>query len=855
MAAIEQDILGWAQARPDWQRNLLKRIARGEAVTDDDIDALAHAIVENRVTLELPELSLADLPAGTAGGDTVQLVSIGNLAHVNALLEGQTLTFGGVGLTVIYGDNGSGKSGYARLAKEVVGARHQEPVLPDAFASSTGSQSAEIAYTLNGTRTEGVWPDIAESALNQAHFYDEACGDDYLDRDTELAYRPSVLSLLDTLIFYVDAVRGSVDELIKENESRALIRPALPAGSSAESFLDSLSAKTTKATLDNALAVPAEAKILHADLVKEEARLKTSDPAKEKMRLVQAAGHLNALADTLGVIEAALSPARAEELLQLQAEASSLRSAAQEVSRTSFAEEPLVGVGSDAWRALWQAAEKYSVELAYPNEGFPATSDEHVCVLCQQPLQAAGQDRLRRFHQFVHNDVATRAQVAETQFHTAVEDLNAIELDSIECKAAIDFLAAKDKTLADSLTAALETAKIALTRIGKRLSGEASKPWIPLEAVEIEGLRKRGADLATKATLIDETAFAKALTDCQNTLRELEGQISISAARGDIEKEIARLATLEDLRKILSKITTQGITTKSNDLARTYVTDAVKDQFIRESERLRLKHVILGDKGGSKGRLLHKPALLGATTSSPRQVLSEGEQTAAGLAGFFTEIQFDATKSALILDDPISSLDHYRRGSAAKRIVEFAADRQVVVFTHDLVFLGELVREAEENEVKLTERAIERNGAAQPGVIVNGLPWKASDAKTRIGELRAELDRLRNAQATMSADEYSEAAQKWGGRLSQTWERLVRSEVVNKVVVAGEVRPKMFRVIANITKEDDADFQAGYAASSRWATRHDPSEEVNFTPPTPDELEAEYVRIKEWRERLKKYGA
>jgi wobble nucleotide-excising tRNase len=34
------------------------------------------------------------------------------------------------------------------------------------------------------------------------------------------------------------------------------------------------------------------------------------------------------------------------------------------------------------------------------------------------------------------------------------------------------------------------------------------------------------------------------------------------------------------------------------------------------------------------------------------QVLSEGEQTALGLAGYFTEAHFDDSKSALVLDDP-----------------------------------------------------------------------------------------------------------------------------------------------------------------------------------------------------------
>ena len=43
--------------------------------------------------------------------------------HVNALAPDQRLTLHRVGLTIIYGDNGSGKSGYARILKKVCRAR------------------------------------------------------------------------------------------------------------------------------------------------------------------------------------------------------------------------------------------------------------------------------------------------------------------------------------------------------------------------------------------------------------------------------------------------------------------------------------------------------------------------------------------------------------------------------------------------------------------------------------------------------------------------------------------------------------------------------------------------------------
>lgn len=857
MDSIEQDILKWVKGRPDWQRNLLKRIARGEAIDDAYIASVAQAIVDEKVTLEAPELAAADLPTGTAGGNTVQLESIGELKFVNALLDDQTLTFGATGVTVIYGDNGSGKSGYARLVKNVVGARHHEEILPDAFASSTGTQSAQITYSLGGTATTEAWPGLLEPALNQAHFYDEACGNDYLDRDTELAYRPSVLTLLDELIVHVDAVRAAIDAMIRTNEAEALVPPTVQPGTRVDAFLKSLSATTTKQEIDQALILPAEPKVVQAELVKEEARLKTTDPAKEKQRLLSAGTRIEALADHFETVGTKLSSARGDAMLAMQTAATTLRAAATEASKTSFADEPLAGVGSGTWRALWQAAENYSVAEAYPGHDFPVTGEGHVCVLCQQPLQTDAAERLRRFHQFVHNDVAKRAKAAEDAFNGAIEDLKALEVTSEETTEAIGFLATEDKVFADSLTAALETAKQAKTRIGERLREESEEGWIELVAVDLNDLRLRANDLKTKANAIDEVAFSRTLEDCKAKLAELEGLMAIAAARSGVEKEVERLIAHAALKKIQPTITTQPISVESGKLARAYVTDRVKDHFVRESERLKLEHVVLGDQGSPKGKLRHKPALLGASNSSPKAVLSEGEQTAAGLAGFFTEVEFDDTKSAVILDDPMSSLDHERREKVARRIVEIANDRQVIVFTHDLIFLGEIVKASDELGVTLTERAIERNGARKPGQVIDGYPWKAKDAKQRIADLQVELDRIKKNQTDMTADDYERATSEWAGKLSETWERIVRSEVAFKLVDRGttNVQPKMFRIAAKITDADNTDFQSGYGATSKWARRHDKSEETNFMAPTADEMQAELDRIKAWRERVSKYGA
>src|SRR3546814_17098979 len=79
-------------------------------------------------------------------------------------------------------------------------------------------------------------------------------------------------------------------------------------------------------------------------------------------------------------------------------------------------------------------------------------------------------------------------------------------------------------------------------------------------------------------------------------------------------------------------------------------------------------------------------------------VLSEGEQSCVALAAFLTELATAQHKSALVFDDPVTSLDHRWREKVADRLVEESATRQIIVFTHDMVFVNDLhdkaVREA-----------------------------------------------------------------------------------------------------------------------------------------------------------------
>jgi hypothetical protein len=316
------------------------------------------------------------------------------------------------------------------------------------------------------------------------------------------------------------------------------------------------------------------------------------------------------------------------------------------------------------------------------------------------------------------------------------------------------------------------------------------------------------------------------------------------------------LAERQKLEKAKRLTDTSGITRKSSELTDAHVTVLVRDRFIRESDRLQLERIELKNMGGKKGRLTHQPSLLGAVGRQPvQEVLSEGEQTALGLAGFFTEAYFDESRSALVLDDPVTSLDHVRRARVANRLAELSADRQVVVFTHDLTFVGDLAASAARRNVPFAERGIQRRGGKVPGLAVEEHPWKAKDVGRRLQELDQLLARIKKDRGTWNQDDYEKECAEWAGKLSETWERLVNLEIVYPLVDPGtsHIHPKMFRVLAKITAADDQEFQDSYARCSEWARRHDKSQGTNYVPPEPSELEGELALVRAWFARVKKY--
>jgi len=845
-----EDVLDWIATRPWWQQCALARIASGEKIDENEYEEIAKSMfAEPPVAPDGGWLASVTAPQN-ANDEPVRIISVKGVANVNQLAENQELTFAPDGLTVVYGNNGSGKSGYARILQSMVRARHRADILPDVFAESPGEQSGQVTFLIAQTEHTSLLGSTADPALGRVALYDEHCGDTYLNSEAEISYRPSAVQLLDDLSTVTAGVRRVIDGWKTEKGVPGALPVVTDLGSAA-TFLRALTAKTTDAEIAATTACPHDVDQKLSSQVEEVARLRTADPAQEKQKLLRTADALNLVADHLSGLDRSFGSAVHEKLKGLRESAKAAQEAADAASLTTFGDEPLAGIGSPVWKALWQAAEKYSL-VVYPGHDFPHADDGAVCVLCQQSLDGGGAARLKRFHEFVSDTTAKDAESAKKELEAVLAALGRQPVESQPVAVAIAAVEQSEPGFAarvQSLFDAFRARQAAM--IADKQPADVSV------AADITALTAQEKSLRDKAGSIDAADFAEHLAQAQTEENRLRDQIAMRDGKPQIESERARLLEYTVLNDKFSETNTRAITDKVGELTKKYVTEEARDRFTRETDRLELERVTFKATRSRQGTgLLHKADFLNARAGARLgEVLSEGEQTALGFAGFLTEVHFDTSKSALVFDDPVSSLDHMRREAVASRIIDLAGERQVIVFTHDIAFTMVLRKTAEAADVPFATRGIERKRKIGPGFTTLKHPWTAQDAAQRVDTLRQEVAALRRDEEGMSDPDYQRATEEIAGHMSQTWERII-SQVLAEPLVdyrTLEVRVGKLRVIGRVTPADIKTYDDSYSRISGWASRHDPHPELNYTPPSVDTLKAEIEVLDTWLKSVKKY--
>lgn len=174
----------------------------------------------------------------------VRLLAVADVRNINRLAAAQKLVIEPLGVTCVYGDNGAGKTGYGRILRQVCQARGPSAVLRgNVFETAHGTPSAEVAYTVNDgpeARLRISGSAIPASPLRHFSIFDSGAASALVEQETDTAFRPFGLDLLDRFIATCDAVSGKLGIEIQKSAVPALRVEDFPDTTAAGKFVRQL---------------------------------------------------------------------------------------------------------------------------------------------------------------------------------------------------------------------------------------------------------------------------------------------------------------------------------------------------------------------------------------------------------------------------------------------------------------------------------------------------------------------------------------------------------------------------------------------------------------------------------------
>ncbi len=688
MKDLTSKIKEWAQERREWQQEALRRLWGSQSLSDADIEELTELCKKphglSDTTIEVKALGET---VGESSVEDVLLKSITHNGNVNALAAGQKILFG-KNLTVVYGENGAGKSGYARILKSACRARGTEEIIGNVLSGEApGVPSATISLSVQGEERSTEWhDDQPEPLLNNVSVFDSSCAVVYLKDKTDVAYRPFGLDLFDKLSSACNEVRANLEKE-KRTLERLIALPELPPGTKAATSLSNLSSLTEIKLIRTLLELDEKEENRRKELKTQLQTLAEADPDKAIKELELRAGRVQALAKRVAQIESFLPQTKLKTLAENLSQEASAREALSDLKREAFSTQPLPGTGTEEWLQLWKAAERFSKSQAYVSQPFPVSLPEEHCLLCQQKLGDEGKTRLEGFAEFLASSLSQRASElrASTEdicagfkaisFDGVEETIGELKLESEELGGAVEEMATRWGSICERVAMVSDPSAVP--------SGEEVPSNLSNEIEQVaENLIARAAELS-KA--MDPEQKKQLLSDS----RELEARKLALDKFDAYEEEVDRLKRLAAYELALKDTNTNRITRKSAEFTRETVTKKLIEGFKAEIDSLKFRHieVELQEAGGGRGSLYHKLALKRNSGVTVAKVVSEGEARCLAVAAFFAELATGGAGAPIVFDDPVSSLDHVWRERIANRLVKESSTRQVIVFTHDIVFL------------------------------------------------------------------------------------------------------------------------------------------------------------------------
>lgn len=870
MSAVPQ-IVAWANEELQaWLRDAVRRLLITHELSDGDrkeLLTMAKAAAGLPVVGIIPaprEPVLGEVPGAPAESKPVVLQAIEDLRGVNLIEDGARLPLAHSGLTIVYGQNGAGKSGFARVLKRACRARDKdERILSNVFSDKKGvNPSAKIRLTVNGKPDQILdWKEGAVLApiLANVSVFDARCARIIVDEKNEFQYLPYGADVFEKLAALVAWVQ---ETFIAERPTPPVVNDsAIGPDTDAGCWLGAIAGSTSDAALEKATTWTPEREQAFLESKKHLALLEAGDVTKEVERLRFLGQRLQSLTTKADNVATGLSEDVEKSVTQSVNDVIEKQKASEIIAAEASKAEPLPDVGtSSAWRTLYQAAKDFSVNNAYPGKPFPNIEDDALCVLCLQPIQEEAKERFARFQKFMESTIereldASKLRVVEIRGKIVRCDVPGIDIYDAVVQDGRHF----DGNLAEAVPAYFTAYAERKAQLLVNIDGlsENAVPKIPADistaiTAVIQAVQDR-AEALKEASKPDEIEKLRKSVAQETAWRALANRnTDVRARRDGLRLETRYTAAYKALRPT-------GITVKGRDIVNATLTPALIASLNAELDALNWNRSPIEIKAeGRDGTTRVQFQLGGAKAIGDARltdVLSEGEQRALAIAGFLAEVKATGNRQPIVFDDPVSSLDHIFIQRVAMRLAKEGLERQVIVFTHDLALLVELADAVDSlalNGSPVAVQVITVSRMEKPGVATVGHPWEGAKTKERANQLLGELVQFKDLQVTNKA-EYNNRAACLYARLREAWESLVERDLLGAVVARyrSSIQTQTLWGIA-VENSDVFRIDAAMSKASKFMVGHDTSLHISADRPGPTEAAQDIEELRTFANDLNK---
>jgi hypothetical protein len=571
--------------------------------------------------------------------------------------------------------------------------------------------------------------------------------------------------------------------------------------------------------------------------------LQSKSPAEAIAQLTEAKSDLLMLEQRLAEAYAALGDDKRTVYRRQAADAAAKAKQAAEEGAESFKRAFFKGIGSPEWREFLTAARSLA---EVESDGYPREEDH--CLLCYRPLDADSAALIHRFWGFLASPALREAEQARAIVDRSAKSLTALQLTFFSAdtrvRGHVTRLSPELAKQVEELVAALDADRTAIAALLSAGGGEiaaAAFGNVSIGVTELETQidgdigRLRGQSVADALKALEAE---RVLLRHRQVLSQLLPQIETFLADARWAKKAAGAP-----RRSLNP---RHLTDKETELFRTVIADGYRKRLGEECQALDCVLPVELSARGERGQTIRSLVIKGG--HRPNEILSEGEQRAVALADFLTEVCLNPANAGIILDDPVNSQDHQRKECIAERLVREAKARQVIVFTHDLVFLTKLAGAAEDIGAEMLTHWVERDGDGRPGqVSLDDCPATTPQYRST-GKAKKTLGEAKMAAGSKRV----QLIQRGMGESRRTIEEIIPHFLLKQVVNRWTDRI-MVTGLKNINWDDAlvADIIKTYEDISAYIEGHSHTEEKAGGPPEPKDLEDMIGRVEELIKRAR----